>query len=346
MNEQHDNSEQNFVRNAIEWVKDLYPTIFYEINKHNEIRFHCAYLKIDAAKKMQTPVYGAVEKLLEELEDSPRWSTVKRIELLMPELMESEELDFELKHRLAEVKNLLNSELHDFYLQQLNAINEQKQEADKQRQQKVMLLCKLIEDQQTYTESRQLRSQYANKARAKIGPIFAVSIIFSLLLYAIGVLYPDGIYQFINENSGEGFMQKLFSFEKKLPYYPSANIYLHYALTAVVAGWMGSCFSMLIFLKSRVENITLEELNNLFRMRYILPRIIMGMGAALICYYFFQSGLLAGSMFPQFEEKNVQSLNSSSFFTLLIWCFIAGFSENLIPNILTTTEERFAKKGR
>ena len=345
MNEQESNNTQSIILKWVDWFKNLYPTIFYEINKQNEIRFHCAYLKIDVSKKSQTPVYETVKTLLEDLEDCPRWSTVKRIELLMPELMENSELDFELERRLAEVKSLLKPELYDFYRQQLKLIHEQKREDDTQHQQKVMLLCKLIEDHQSYTESRQLRSQYANKARAKIGPIFALSIICSLLLYAIGILYPDGLYQFINENSELDLIQKLFSYEKKMPYNPSSNIYLHYALTAIIAGWMGSCFSMLIFLKSRVENITLEELNNLFRMRYILPRIIMGMGAALICYYFFQSGLLAGSMFPQFKENEVQSLNSSSFFTLLIWCFIAGFSENLIPNILSTTEEQFSKKS-
>ena len=101
---------------------------------------------------------------------------------------------------------------------------------------------------------------------------------------------------------------------------------------------------MMISLKNRIETITLQELENQHSLHFILTRIITGVGAALICYYFFRSELLAGSLFPDFGNVGEINLNSRTFFTLIIWCFIAGFSEKLVPSILAKTEDQVDKK--
>nr|WP_305909751.1 hypothetical protein [Methylomarinum sp. Ch1-1]MDP4522683.1 hypothetical protein [Methylomarinum sp. Ch1-1] len=168
------------------------------------------------------------------------------------------------------------------------------------------LLSKLTASLHRFYEGRQHRSMYANKARLKIGFFFSAAILLSVFLLAIGILYPDGIYQYVADSPW------LKTLTAESP--DSTPIHLHFAITALMAGYMGACFSMLISLKARVETVTLQELGNLHSLHFILTRIITGIGAALICYYFFRAELLSGSLFPDFGQKQEINLNSKSFF--------------------------------
>jgi len=57
----------------------------------------------------------------------------------------------------------------------------------------------------------------------------------------------------------------------------------------------------------------------------------------------FRANLLSGSLFPDFRNNEEISLRSRSFFTLIIGCFIAGFSEKLMSSILSKTEAQVDK---
>jgi len=210
------------------------------------------------------------------------------------------------------------------------------------------LLGQLTESIHMYYEDRHLRSVFANSARFKIGFFFSVAILMSVFLLSIGILHPDGVYQYFSLQYAD-----LFWFEPPVATesrqllqeaQSTDKIHLHYAVTALMAGGMGACFSMLISLKERIEMVTLQELDNIHSLHFIVTRIITGVGAALICYYFFRADLLSGSLFPDFRDKDEISLTSKSFFTLIIWCFIAGFSEKLVPSILIKTEAQVDKK--
>lgn len=76
---------------------------------------------------------------------------------------------------------------------------------------------------------------------------------------------------------------------------------------------------------------------------YITP-IIAGL-LGWICYAFFLTGMLKGHMFPEFKGQgdayqnilsvfNIMPLTSLDAAKALLWAFVAGFSEKLIPNIL------------
>jgi len=71
--------------------------------------------------------------------------------------------------------------------------------------------------------------------------------------------------------------------------------------TAIIAGALGASFSMLIGLKLRLEDMPLHSLEAMRKTSYIFSRVATGIGACLIFFYFPQSGLLQGSLFPNFR---------------------------------------------
>ena len=93
----------------------------------------------------------------------------------------------------------------------------------------------------------------------------------------------------------------------------------------------------------------------------LLLRCIVGVGAASILYFFFRSGLLEGSLWPDLGQlgfepvarvvdgqgQEIAYLNegtrivpNSAFALLIVWSFIAGYSQTLVPNLLLSTEGR------
>lgn len=76
---------------------------------------------------------------------------------------------------------------------------------------------------------------------------------------------------------------------------------------------------------------------------YVTP-LIAGM-LGWICYAFFLTGMLEGPLFPRFTGQGTNYVDLDSVLAIkplsvldaakaLLWAFVAGFSEKLIPNIL------------
>jgi len=323
---------------------------FDQINQQDATRLATYFQRIQY-KHPDNPLVLKISKQLENT-DEIDWNQIKSIELLLIPLLDKDDLDIELLYQLNKAQVFLPQYEADFFSDQFERINRNNManmevtSLDVTEEQKRALLTKLTASLQKFYEDRQLRSIFANKARFKIGLFFSLAIFGSVFFLAIGILHPDGIYQYCARYCPK--FTWVTSITAAIPE-PTATqqvdkIHLHFAISALMAGFMGSCFSMLISLKGRVESITLKELENLHKLHFILTRIITGVGAALICYYFFRAQLLSGSLFPDFSKSEEIRLNSKTYFTLIIWCFIAGFSEKLVPNILTRAEEQLADK--
>ena len=121
---------------------------------------------------------------------------------------------------------------------------------------------------------------------------------------------------------------------------------------------LGALFSRLITLQTNWSVMALDELYNARAIHYILLRASIGMCGALIVYFFLQSGLVKGNVFPDFQKLTLEMksfggdgvfrsstrlvLPSADLALLIVWSFIAGFSESLVPSVLTNTERQIA----
>jgi hypothetical protein len=134
--------------------------------------------------------------------------------------------------------------------------------------------------------------------------------------------------------------------------------------TAVTAGFFGAMFSRLLYLQTNWNVLTLGAVKDARDFASIFLRGAVGMTGAVIVYYFLQSGVIGGGLFPKFHEiamiqmsfseissasplGNANALNvvplrlilpNTQLALLVVWSFLAGFSERLVPSILQSTE--------
>ena len=123
--------------------------------------------------------------------------------------------------------------------------------------------------------------------------------------------------------------------------------------TSALFGLLGALFSRLLTVMQPRKALAIDELYNAATFRYILARGMIGILGALVVYFFLQSGLVEGNVFPKFRELGLEAISpggdnwptrfmlpSRGLALLIVWSFIAGFSESLVPTILSSTERQ------
>lgn len=140
--------------------------------------------------------------------------------------------------------------------------------------------------------------------------------------------------------------------------------------TALTAGLFGAYFSRLLFIQTNVGKLSIGELKAAREFTSIFLRGSVGMCGALVVFFFLRSGIVDGSLFPNFAKLGLNDssvpmqeaagmgsptepipqlrliLPSQQLALLAIWCFLAGFSERLVPSILSSTEQQFGSAAR
>ena len=143
----------------------------------------------------------------------------------------------------------------------------------------------------------------------------------------------------------------LHPFSKLMSLFPNYGVY-----TAMSFGLLGAFFSRLTSLNFTAVGLTLEEAENRYSWASLYIRGSVGIFGALLFYFLMRTGIISG-IAPDFTDFTFKRVLVSSVLTdatvlipskawalLVLWSFIAGFSEKLVPESLSKVEAQVSGK--
>ncbi len=285
--------------------KPINRTDEFELLNQFYVTVEATYQRINNSiekKTEETPVETEISKLLK----APKtWGNIYKIEHLLVDLYDETFIVFEIKRRMLEIDRNLYKEQIDFYnteVKNLNTIIEKRN-----------FLSRLINDLQWRYTIRETKHEFQRKARRRSSTVLFGAIIFFMIILFMK-LFGFYVISYINIDI--------------------AKIKQFYILLEVAAaGLFGSSLSIATSINKSIELLSFDNLKITHRMNYIVSRVSIGIGAAMIMYYFIQSGILTA-------ETNTTSTDLE--YKLIILGFIAGFSEKLIPSVINKTSKNLA----
>lgn len=296
-----------FITNGIMMMNDffIWPKKQTKITDQFFVTLRASFESVkDNDKNSSLEITDKIEKLFEvprgTWKDS--WKNAYEIERYLVQLYDEATLEVELNRRLVDVKEYLNTAVYDNFK---HAIEDAKDDINSKRS----ILHRMVDDLQWYYTNREEKHEYARITRSRTIAVF----ITSLIIFLLGL----GAYYYISNKYPESVIRSL------LP-------------IAATTGLFGASFSMLVGLDSLLEKRSSEDLKIIHRIGYILLRPIVGIGAALILFFLLKSGLFNGEIFPDITADSDNRYKQISL--LIVWSFIAGFSEKFVPNLITKTE--------
>ncbi len=327
--------------------KQLYLSIEVEqlINTHAD----------DEAKR-----HEEVQKALgQALEKQDNWREAYRAQQLLVGLMNRDTLIHEAQHRIKNAEFVPLDTLDEFRaeLAEMRADN-----YPSETRLRCMVL-RLISDTQWVQTRKFVERKFAAIYVSKVNLIWIVctlGFLFSVLLFEYlpsslpeehpkpepVYISPQSLHSNVTTGQGLTVADVPLVIQQKVDLLHLSGLWL-----ALLTGLLGAAFSMIAMAQRRLEKISLEDLRVQSRWEFLLLRLGFGSGAAVILYFAFQSNLIAGVLFPDLKQLGVlqndpeigtawgEWVPNSSLAALMVWSFVAGFSENFVPNILRSVEK-------
>ncbi|MEX2520270.1 MAG: hypothetical protein WD969_13170, partial [Paracoccaceae bacterium] len=214
------------------------------------------------------------------------------------------------------------------------------------------ILFRLTSDVQDRYRKRYLLREYVAAYTARVSLVFSLSTtLFIALIFALAWI--------AQAHLTSAFLADQNVIGPPAPPPPGGMRTFASFYVALTAGLFGAAFSMMAQTRKRVEISTLEDMRASARFAMLLFRLGVGIGAAMILYFVFETEFLGqGSLTPKLTEVGFSvSLQPTALFTsigglspnrdlslLMLWSFVAGFSEVLVPSILRQTESAAGRK--
>ena len=270
-------------------------------------------LKLNPDIEKQFPDHCA--KITEVLAQTKHWDNANIVEQMLAPMYSAAELEIEIKLRLIEARRRLGEAMVTFF--------ESEAETLQSKEERLNLLCCMY---------KQLHISYdleVHKKTAIAGIRLSTSLAFllSILMY------------FLLEKLD--FMQLVLN--------PEHSHKTDFVIVAFTSGWMGSCFSMLLRIKGNIEEQTLAELQATARFDNLLARSLIGVVSGMLVFYAMEATMFQGALFPSLVFDNAGNFIADSEVPgalnkangmVTFWAFVAGFSEKLVPDLLSKSEEQ------
>ena len=151
---------------------------------------------------------------------------------------------------------------------------------------------------------------------------------------------------------------------KDQPMSMHAIITKFHLVAVVTLGVIGALFFRLLAFSSHSGAVTWQDIDRDYRASILVVRLTIGGVAAYVFYHLIASGILGGNLFPVMQTGTVTgfgdlwipvtvggqggqggqtyTMPSPNFAKLVIWSFLAGYAERLLPDQLAGLERQAA----
>lgn len=338
-----------YLRKFLEWIGVQLPLGFrYALEKQFKITMYVEHLFAtctsyeDRLEKVNTPLRQAMAR-------GPGWRNSYMVEQLIVGTFREEKLYLEAKRRVKDAE-ALGLPTADFYKEELDALSDQGTAApgNGKTDRLFQLALRLVNDVQWGYLKRAKMRELATVYTQRIYLLFSAVILlffFTLTKFVevdrcAAAPTCDTWFAQIGLNLGE--LEGLTGLD-----------------VAVVAGLLGAGLAMVGKSSERVAAASLDDLRTMYRIPYLGARFAIGAASAIILYFIFQAELIGGVVFPKLGDLAFMQIRAKAgeenllagywvpnkdLASLLVWSFLAGFSEALVPAFLGRVESSVSEQ--
>jgi hypothetical protein len=137
---------------------------------------------------------------------------------------------------------------------------------------------------------------------------------------------------------------------------PFTDLVKYNLIVTTFFGFLGAFMSRLIAFQNTATQLSVDDLENGYSWQFLMVRLLVGGLSSVILYFIISGHLIGGELFPSpddgasggfgalWTQHNGAGMPyegpSANFAKLIVWCFIAGFSERFLPDSLSALEAK------